>query len=62
MEQFASSVNEFLTFRRYQILPDKGKVFALQAKSKAEDEYDIFNKTQKIDSDFDMEGTRQSDG
>ena len=41
MEQFASSVNEFLTFRRYQILPDKGKVSALQAKSKAEDEYDI---------------------
>ena len=55
MEQFASSVNEFLTFRRYQILPDKGKVSALQAKSKAEDEYDIFNKTQKIDSDFDKE-------
>ena len=62
MEQFASSVNEFLTFRRYQILPDKGKVSALQAKSKAEDEYDIFNKTQKIDSDFDMEVTRQADG
>ena len=55
MEQFASSVNEFLTIRRYQILPDKGKVSALQAKSKAEDEYDIFNKTQKIDSDFDKE-------
>ena len=55
MEQFASSVNEFLTFRRYQILPDKGKVSALQAKSKAEDEYDIFNKTQKFDSDFDKE-------
>ena len=62
MEQFASSVNEFLTFRRYQILPDKGKVSASQAKSKAEDEYDIFNKTQKIDSDFDMEVTRQADG
>ena len=55
MEQFASSVNEFLAFRRYQILPDKGKVSALQAKSKAECEYDIFNKTQKIDSDFDKE-------
>ena len=55
MEQFASSVNEFLTFRRYQILPDKGKVSALQAKSKAEGEYDIFNKIQKIDSDFDKE-------
>ena len=55
MEQFASSVNEFRTFRRYQILPDKGKVSASQAKSKAEDEYDIFNKTQKIDSDFDKD-------
>ena len=55
IEQFASSVNEFLTFRRYQILPDKGKVSALQAKSKAEGEYDIFNKIQKIDSDFDKE-------
>ena len=62
MEQFASSVNEFLTFRRYQILPDKGKVSALQAKSKAEDEYDIVNKTQKIDSDSDMEANRQADG
>ena len=62
MEQFASSVNEFLTFRRYQILPDKGKVSALQAKSKAEGEYDIFNLTQKIDSDFDIEGNRQADG
>ena len=62
MEQFASSVNEFLTIRRYQILPDKGKVSALQAKSKAEDEYDIFSNTQKIDSDFDIEGNRQADG
>ena len=55
MEQFAASVNEFLTFRRYQILPDKGRISAAQAKSKAESEYDIFNKTQRIDSDFDKE-------
>ena len=55
MEQFSASVNEFLTFRRYQILPDKGKVSAAQAKQKAEEEYDIFNKTQRIDSDFDKE-------
>ncbi len=55
MEQFSSSVNEFLTFRRYQILPDKGKISAAQAKKKAEEEYDIFNKTQRIDSDFDKE-------
>ena len=55
MEQFSASVNEFLTFRRYQILPDKGKISAAQAKQKAEEEYDIFNKTQRIDSDFDKE-------
>lgn len=55
MEQFAASVNEFLTFRRYQILPDKGTVSAAQAKQKAEEEYEIFNKTQRIDSDFDKE-------
>ena len=55
MAQFSASVNEFLTFRRYQILPDKGKISAVQAKKKAEEEYDIFNKTQRIDSDFDKE-------
>ena len=55
MAQFSTSVNEFLTFRRYQILPDKGKISAAQAKQKAEEEYDIFNKTQRIDSDFDKE-------
>ena len=53
MEQFSSSVNEFLTFRRYQILPDKGRISAEQAREKAEREYDIFNKTQRINSDFD---------
>ena len=55
MSQFSASVNEFLTFRCYQILPDKGKISAAQAKKKAEEEYDIFNKTQRIDSDFDKE-------
>ena len=55
MEQFAASVNEFLTFRKYQILRDKGRISAAQAKTKAESEYDIFNKTQRIDSDFDKE-------
>ena len=55
MAQFSASVNEFLTFRKYQILPDKGKITASQAKKKAEEEYDIFNKTQRIDSDFDKE-------
>lgn len=55
MEQFAASVNKFLTFNDYKILPDKGKISAAQAKKKAEEEYDIFNKTQRLDSDFDKE-------
>ena len=55
MEQFAASINEFLTFRRYRILPDKGKISAAQAKKKAEDEYALFDPAQQIDSDFDKE-------
>lgn len=53
MEQFAASINEFLSFRRYDILPDKGKISAQQARQKAEAEYTLFNPTQKILSDFD---------
>lgn len=55
MKQFAASVDKFLTFNDYKILPDNGKISAAQAKKKAEEEYDIFNKTQRIDSDFDKE-------
>ncbi len=55
MEEFAASINEFLSFRRYEILPDKGKVSRRQALAKAEAEYDVFNKTQPIVSDFDRE-------
>lgn len=55
MDQFSASVNKFLEFRNYHILPDKGKISAAAAKAKAEQEYDIFNKTQRIDSDFDKE-------
>lgn len=55
MEQFAASVDKFLTFNDYKILPDKGRISAAQAKEKAESEYDIFNKTQRIDSDFDKQ-------
>ncbi|MST84207.1 virulence RhuM family protein [Hallella mizrahii] len=55
MDQFSASVNKFLEFRNYHILPDKGKISAAEAKAKAEQEYDIFNKTQRIDSDFDKE-------
>lgn len=55
MEQFAASVDEFLHFRRYQILPDKGKVRKADAERYAKGEYDIFNRTQPIESDFDRE-------
>ena len=48
MAEFSKSVNEFLEFRRYEILTNKGKISKKQADSKAEKEYDKFNKTQKI--------------
>ena len=53
MEEFAQSINEFLAFRRYDILKDKGTVSRQQALQKASQEYDIFNRTQRIESDFD---------
>lgn len=58
MEEFAASINEFLAFRRYEILQDKGRVSAQAAKAKAEAEYDAFNRTQRITSDFDREVKR----
>lgn len=53
MEEFAASVNEFLEFRKYQILGDKGRISHERAEKKAFVEYEKFNKTQKIVSDFD---------
>lgn len=55
MKQFASSVNEFLSFRKYKILPNKGSITRAQADAKAEGEYEIFNKNQQINSDFDKD-------
>lgn len=55
MQEFASSVNEFLAFRKYDILTDKGKISKVQAEQKANTEYNEFNKTQKIISDFDKQ-------
>lgn len=52
MEEFATSINEFLAFRKYDILKGKGSISKLQADLKAKAEYDEFNKTQKIISDF----------
>ena len=53
MEDFATSVNEFLSFRKYKILEGRGKISRKAAIEKAETEYDAFNKYQKITSDFD---------
>lgn len=55
MEQVADSVNKFLEFNEYKILKGKGSVSKIQAEQKAYEEYDEFNKTQKIESDFDRE-------
>lgn len=61
MEEFAQSVNEFLAFRKYDILKDKGKISHQKALEKANNEYEIFNKTQKIESDFDKSIKRLKD-
>ena len=55
MQQFAESINAFLEFRQYKILQGKGSVSRVDAERKAASEYDIYNKTQKITSDFDKE-------
>ncbi|MDR2580115.1 MAG: virulence RhuM family protein [Fibromonadaceae bacterium] len=53
MQQLAESVNEFLNFRKFKILQDKGKISKNKAEQKAIEEYNEFNKTQRIISDFD---------
>ena len=58
MKEFSESIDAFLSFRKYRILKDKGSISSSQAKKKAEQEYDVFNRTQKIDSDFDKEVRR----
>ena len=55
MEQLAESVNKFLTFNDYKILEGNGKISKLAANRKAINEYEVFNKTQKIISDFDKQ-------
>ena len=56
MAEFASSVNEFLEFRKYDILKDNGKISRKQAESKASSEYAIFSiKPNSIESDFDKQ-------
>ena len=53
MQEFAESINAFLEFRRYDILKDNGRISHKQAQEKAFAEYEIYNRTQPIESDFD---------
>lgn len=62
MRQFAKSINAFLEFRKYKILQGKGSVSKLEADRKAEREYDAFNRTQQITSDFDRQVKKLLDG
>jgi len=68
MEEFAESVNKFLTFNEYRILDDKGRISKASADKKALTEYKEFNKTQPIESDFDrlvkklIKGENRSEG
>ena len=62
MEGLANSVDKFLNFNEFKILDGKGKISHSDAISKAGGEYDQFNKTQKIVSDFDKEIKRLKGG
>ena len=55
MEKLAKSINEFLQFNKYKILEGNGEISHIKAEQKAFAEYDEFNKTQKIDSDFEKQ-------
>lgn len=54
MEDFSRSIDAFLSFRQYKILSGKGTISRKTALQKAHHEYDKFNETQKINSDFDQ--------
>ena len=53
MQDLAECVDKFLNFNEYKILKDKGSISKKQAEEKAFKEYEIFDKTQRIESDFD---------
>jgi len=55
MQDVSESVNKFLEFNEFKILQGKGNISHQQAKNKASQEYNQFNKLQKIESDFDKE-------
>ncbi|MEM6960838.1 MAG: virulence RhuM family protein [Myxococcota bacterium] len=62
MADWAKFLDDFLTLNSYELLSDKGKVSKLEAKIKAEAEFEVFRKEQdaKFESDFDrfVEETR----
>lgn len=62
MKAFAESVDKFLSFNEYEVLTNKGHISKLQADKKAVTEYNEFNRTQKIVSDFDrlLQNTKAS--
>jgi hypothetical protein len=53
MEDLAGSVNKFLEFNEFKVLEGKGSISFEDSEKKAFKEYEDFNKSQKIDSDFD---------
>ncbi|MNN83735.1 hypothetical protein D3C81_2008180 [compost metagenome] len=53
MADMAASVDKFLSFNEYKVLTGKGAISKIQADKKALAEYAEFNRTQKIESDFD---------
>ncbi|MGE4422359.1 MAG: virulence RhuM family protein [Pseudodesulfovibrio sp.] len=53
MKAFADSVNRFLEFNEYKVLEGYGSISRRQADAKARSEYEKFNATQRIESDFD---------
>lgn len=55
MSEFAASVDKFLSFNDFRILDGKGAVSKDKADKKALAEYEEFNKTQPIESDFERE-------
>jgi hypothetical protein len=57
MQEWVQFLNQFLELSQYPILQDKGKISALEAKLKAEQEYEVYRKIQDDNyiSDFDRE-------
>ena len=57
MAEWASFLTRYLELTNYPILADKGKISMLEAKLKAEAEYEVFRQRQDQDyiSDFDRE-------